>query len=98
MSTALRRSPGGAELPNRIPRAGTLRRQHSHLLGEDAELNSVNFPDFITYVSDGTSNISGNFVMCDDRGDDHALALCVSPTGRVNVSDSNCAGGDIVCL
>ncbi|MCZ6853018.1 MAG: GspH/FimT family pseudopilin [Gammaproteobacteria bacterium] len=65
---------------------------------EEASLTSDNFPDFITYLSDGTSDASGNFVMCDDRGADHALALCISATGRANVSHTNCAGGAIECL
>ena len=65
---------------------------------DDASLTSDNFPSFITSLSDGTSNGSGEFVMCDSRGADHALALCVSTTGRVNLSKSDCAGGAIQCI
>jgi len=60
-------------------------------------LTSASFADFITFASDGTSNSSGDFAMCDDRGSGHARSLCVSLTGRAYVSSTACGGGAITC-
>jgi type IV fimbrial biogenesis protein FimT len=64
----------------------------------DSELDSDDFPAFITYLSDGTSNSAGNFAMCDDRGAAHAVTVCIAATGRPSVSYEACVGGgDIEC-
>lgn len=66
-------------------------------VAEESSLESGDFPDFISYLPDGTSNASGGFQLCDDRGAAHALAICVNPTGRVSVNHEDCDGGAIEC-
>ncbi|MDA1074954.1 MAG: GspH/FimT family pseudopilin [Proteobacteria bacterium] len=66
-------------------------------LDDDTSVTSGTFPDFITYLADGTSSAAGSFAMCDDRGAAHARSLCVAATGRLNTSANNCAGAAISC-
>ena len=50
----------------------------------DAALSSV------TYDNRGfTPNSRGTFSICDERGDDHARSLTLSPTGRVSRGDKD---------
>lgn len=63
----------------------------------DTTLSSESFPEFVAFISDGTSNAAGGFMLCDDRGEEHAVSLCVAATGRVTSATHNCAGGAIEC-
>ena len=50
--------------------------------------------DFITYSSTGGNNWSGGtFVMCDDRGEEHALTVNLAITGDIRKGRTK--GGDI---
>jgi type IV fimbrial biogenesis protein FimT len=63
----------------------------------DTSLTSTNFPNFLTYSSDGTSSSAGSFTMCDDRGANHAVSLCIAATGRLHTDKQDCAGKAITC-
>ena len=63
----------------------------------DTTLTSAVFPEYIAYLSDGTANTAGSFTMCDDRGSDYAVSLCVAATGRLNAVRDDCSGEAIVC-
>lgn len=59
--------------------------------------------DWVEYVGsgamrrgDGTTG-DGLFVLCDDRGDDHAIGIAISTTGRPAVTEANLVGDPLTC-
>ena len=66
-------------------------------LDEETTLTTDDFPDYIAFIGDGTASSAGSFTMCDDRGANHAVSLCVAATGRVTSAYDNCAGETIEC-
>ncbi len=60
-------------------------------------LVSQEFPAFLSFDGEGATNATGSFVLCDSRGVEHAVALCVTPTGRIYTSQSACNGGVMAC-
>ena len=70
----------------------------SESLPDDIHLTSTNFENYISYFSDGTTNDSGSFKLCNSSNQSSAKNICVSYAGRPTISAKACRGEEVTCL
>ena len=70
----------------------------SEPLPDDIRLTSTNFNNYISYFSDGTSNNSGSFDLCNSTDHSFVKSICISATGNAIISAEACRGEEVTCL
>jgi hypothetical protein len=70
----------------------------SEPLPEDIRLTSNQFNQYISFFSDGTSNDSGSFDLCNKVSKSSVKSICVSATGRTTISEGACRGKEVSCI
>ena len=70
----------------------------SEPLFDDMRLSSNRFESYISFYSDGTSNDTGSFQLCNINDQDSVTSICISKTGRMTLNDGACRGQKISCL
>jgi type IV fimbrial biogenesis protein FimT len=70
----------------------------SEPLPDDIRLSSSKFNTYISYFSDGTSNDSGSFELCNSRDQSAVKSICISAAGRTTIGTEECRGEEVSCL
>jgi len=70
----------------------------SESLPDEIHLTSNAFNNYISFLSDGTSNDSGSFKLCNSSDTDSVRSICVSAVGRTSISEKSCRGEEVTCL
>lgn len=65
--------------------------------GDNTLRGNANVVNYLTYRPSGSSNTNGTFTLCDDRGDSHARAVIIGPTGRPRISTTKADGSALEC-